>query len=103
MGLRDPPYRETGTRDFGLYPWRAFCMENKKYNLFLTSLVLVPGLVCLFFGPKGYFAGYMIGAWWAWLATGLYAQHQEDQKRAARENRRVRKEYERELKKLPFK
>jgi len=30
MGLRDPPYGETHTRDFGLYPWRAFCMQNKN-------------------------------------------------------------------------
>jgi very-short-patch-repair endonuclease len=28
MGLSNWPYQETGTRDFGLYPWRAFCMTN---------------------------------------------------------------------------
>jgi hypothetical protein len=32
MGLRDPPYGETHTRDFGLYPWRAFCMEKSQYR-----------------------------------------------------------------------
>ncbi len=26
MGLLDRPYRETGTRGFALYPWRAFCI-----------------------------------------------------------------------------
>lgn len=27
MGLLDRPYRETGTRGFALYPWRAFCVS----------------------------------------------------------------------------
>ena len=28
MGLPNPPHRETCVRDFGLYPWWAFCIKN---------------------------------------------------------------------------
>ncbi len=36
MGLLDRPYRETGTRGFALYPWRAFCISSQ--NLVLSPI-----------------------------------------------------------------
>lgn len=33
MGLLDRPYRETGTRGFALYPWRAFCIPSQNLAL----------------------------------------------------------------------
>ncbi len=50
MGLLDRPYRETGMRGFGLYPWRAFClsgltkMEIKEANKILIDVLeILPG------------------------------------------------------------
>ena len=46
MGLLDRPYRETGMRGFGLYPWRAFCvrfsqkiMDIKEANKILMNVL----------------------------------------------------------------
>jgi hypothetical protein len=50
MGLLDRPYRETGMRGFGLYPWRAFClsgsihMEIREANKILIDMLdILPG------------------------------------------------------------
>ncbi|KND50550.1 MAG: hypothetical protein AB198_01750 [Parcubacteria bacterium C7867-003] len=42
MGSPNPPYRETGMRVFGLYPWWAFCIyfiNMKSFKKLLNWLV----------------------------------------------------------------
>ena len=45
MGSLHTPYRETGMRDFGLYPWWAFCMENIKNK----QIIILVGIIFLAF------------------------------------------------------
>jgi hypothetical protein len=42
MGLSEWPYRETGTRGFGPYPWWAFCLprDYKSTMINFTSLIV---------------------------------------------------------------
>lgn len=41
MGSLDRPHRETCVRDFGLYPWRAFCMKKiiNQIKLFIGTIL----------------------------------------------------------------
>lgn len=63
MGLHVLPFRETGLRDFGLYPWWAFCIKNmKKAHIIiatgvLTFVFLAPSIVFATQGACSYHGG----------------------------------------------